>query len=95
MKSTALQHDPKMIASPPARGAWIEIDEKRAWAVELARRPPRGGRGLKYPFTVCFPGPSRRPPRGGRGLKLKADVHHFFASMSPPARGAWIEIISI
>ena len=34
------------------------------------RRPPRGGRGLKFPDHGRGRSPAhRRPPRGGRGLK--------------------------
>ena len=37
----------------------------------MSSRPPRGGRGLKYPTRrpLRTVGVSR-PPRGGRGLKL-------------------------
>ena len=33
----------------------------------------------------------RRPPRGGRGLKRAPTLWCPVDSMSPPARGAWIE----
>ena len=36
------------IASPPSRGAWIEIRNAMAQGPNPGRRPPRGGRGLKY-----------------------------------------------
>ena len=55
-------------------------------------RPPRGGRGLKYRPDDVNAALLGRPPRGGRGLKF------FFLSLvlvrqvSPPSRGAWIEI---
>ena len=35
---------------------------------------------------------SGRPPHGGRGLKSD-DIHRYIAlDVSPPSRGAWIEI---
>ena len=59
----------------------------------MYRRPPRGGRGLKsfhiYPLVSRF----SRPPRGGRGLKSHIRRHiSVIHAMSPPSRGAWIEI---
>ena len=33
-----------------------------------------------------------RPPRGGRGLKYKISLAWMEPAMSPPSRGAWIEI---
>ena len=56
-------------------------------------RPPRGGRGLKYPGGMDgYHRGGGRPPRGGRGLKL--DNTSTLADMvkSPPSRGAWIEM---
>ena len=36
------------MASPPARGAWIEINH-RLWLLHYhISRPPHGGRGLKF-----------------------------------------------
>ena len=34
----------------------------------------------------------RRPPRGGRGLKLQEQYPELEDTLSPPSRGAWIEI---
>ena len=34
--------------SPPARGAWIEIERITAPSPSVKRRPPHGGRGLKF-----------------------------------------------
>ena len=57
------------------------------------RRPPHGGRGLKLSVlpavVVILP---RRPPHGGRGLKSPATIAGGLYLMSPPARGAWVEI---
>ena len=33
-----------------------------------------------------------RPPRGGRGLKLLGLVEDHQGGVSPPSRGAWIEM---
>ena len=60
-----------------------------------SRRPPHGGRGLK---SLCLlPAGQvaiRRPPHGGRGLKFCKGGKVSLSLMSPPARGAWIEIRS-
>ena len=58
------------------------------------RRPPRGGRGLKYPvpwnkYEIGY----GRPPRGGRGLKYVSVYVPITSTESPPSRGAWIEIV--
>ena len=59
----------------------------------LCRRPPHGGRGLKFLDLVediCRR--NGRPPHGGRGLKSDGLELYDGWEMSPPARGAWIEI---
>ena len=33
-----------------------------------------------------------RPPHGGRGLKSEKTDRHWEKQLSPPARGAWVEI---
>ena len=42
--------------SPPSRGAWIEIPEAAGRLFSVCGRPPRGGRGLKFPspFRCSF-----------------------------------------
>ena len=55
--------------SPPLRGAWIEISNKRTTLRSSQSRPPRGGRGLKFRISKRNGQNSSRPPRGGRGLK--------------------------
>ena len=35
-----------------------------------------------------------RPPRGGRGLKYGRMLRRFDRLMSPPSRGAWIEMVA-
>ena len=56
-------------------------------------RPPRGGRGLKSETDGAgIPRRCGRPPRGGRGLKFLLWRWIGLTSVSPPSRGAWIEI---
>ena len=42
-------------------------------------------------FGIYVP---RRPPHGGRGLKCPCRPLRLLGPPSPPARGAWIEIIN-
>ena len=85
-------HGRQPVASPPSRGAWIEI--RMLWLLNLpsCRRPPRGGRGLKCPCTPADRQYQCRPPRGGRGLKCSWRPRPATRNRSPPSRGAWIEI---
>ena len=55
-------------------------------------RPPRGGRGLKFTYTRFGSLYQGRPPRGGRGLKFFRFPAIVCMKVSPPSRGAWIEI---
>ena len=57
-------------------------------------RPPHGGRGLKCIDNVQhLLDEDGRPPHGGRGLKFARLIGVMTIHlMSPPARGAWIEI---
>ena len=79
--------------SPPARGAWIEISSSPCRASKSPGRPPQGGRGLKSPQYCRSPSRPSRPPQGGRGLKSEPLYSRFLSLPSPPARGAWIEIM--
>ena len=40
--------------SPPSRGAWIEIVAFIRFGIRFERRPPRGGRGLKFIFAAVI-----------------------------------------
>ena len=56
--------------SSSPRRAWIEISASSTSSDSVYRRPPHGGRGLKFMLnghkqTMNF----CRPPHGGRGLK--------------------------
>ena len=56
-------------------------------------RPPHGGRGLKSKGEQGATGEQGgRPPHGGRGLKYYRCGEVNACGVSPPARGAWIEI---
>ena len=78
--------------SPPARGAWIEIYNRHCTSCGLPGRPPHGGRGLKYTVDMLNYCRTSRPPHGGRGLKYRQGAPAGNSKVSPPARGAWIEI---
>ena len=81
--------------SPPAREAWIEIHLGLVVRQRDQGRLPRGRRGLKWEKS---PRPSAsgrsRLPRGRRGLKYPAHAVPILLKASPPAREAWIEILS-
>ena len=65
-----------MKASPPSRGAWIEIGSLLKPRTASTCRPPRGGRGLKFNSGIPVEKWYRRPPRGGRGLKSCVIIQH-------------------
>ena len=73
--------------SPSARRAWIEIAAWFRAGSRCRRRPPRGGRGLKWEAVTGGGATTNgRPPRGGRGLKF-ADVYYFAGFSGRPPRG--------
>ena len=56
-------------------------------------RPLCGGRGLKYDQCLYRgSGTLRRPLCGGRGLKSVRYSARKHSVLSPPVRGAWVEI---
>ena len=60
------------------------------------RRPPRGGRGLKFKILGKeVKEMIGRPPRGGRGLKYYYFLSARLADRSPSPRRAWIEILNL
>ena len=66
MKSAAILGGIKEGLSPPTRGAWIEIAAPGCPGNTSRRRPPHGGRGLKFMFViVAFVGLGSPPVRGG------------------------------
>ena len=57
------------------------------------RRPPRGGRGLKYNINGGSLGTITSPPSRGAWIEILGPVTIIFTfPLSPPSRGAWIEI---
>ena len=84
-----------MVKSPSPRRAWIEIKVRvRVNNTAAQRRPPHGGRGLKFEYLVRQnSGVLSRPPHGGRGLKFDRIGKSLFGAMSPSPRRAWIEIL--
>ena len=57
------------------------------------RRPPRGGRGLKYCIVDEPPQGVTSPPSRGAWIEIwRGAVRYTVHLESPPSRGAWIEI---
>ena len=87
-------YQPVWIASSPARGTWIEMSGSTRRQAGRIRRPPHGGRGLKFvPQPLGHVLAYRRPPHGGRGLKFNVVLATLDTALSSPARGTWIEIL--
>ncbi len=80
-------------SSPPARGAWIEIISLSRELHRHRRRPPRGGRGLKYELHRPDAQVSPSPPARGAWIEIPQQFLLWFRRKSPPARGAWIEML--
>ena len=59
------------------------------------RRAPQGARGLKLLRDAVAEGTGRRAPQGARGLKFDLIKRCRVDLLSRPARGAWVEIISL
>ena len=53
----------------------------------VVRRPPRGGRGLKFGTVDHLLEGDGRPPRGGRGLKSNYPFFRLYFDKSPPLAG--------
>ena len=79
--------------SPSSRRAWIEITPEGSGDKPDPRRPPRGGRGLKFQRLAVWASSLGRPPRGGRGLKSTRSPRRVPLPSSPSSRRAWIEIL--
>ncbi len=85
-----------IVMSHPARGAWVEMRWTNCWRQSETCRTPQGVRGLK--FFVDEAGlewDNSRTPQGVRGLKSEGPADDGAGRRSHPARGAWIEILSI
>ena len=56
------------------------------------RRPPRGGRGLKYKAGEILVLALLSPPSRGAWIEIQEKTATALYRLSPPSRGAWIEI---
>ena len=56
--------------SPPSRGAWIEIPTSCRNTPAQSGRPPRGGRGLKFPASYYNLSPQLSPPSRGAWIEI-------------------------
>ena len=81
-----------IIASPPSRGAWIEMQTLPIVDRVDDGRPPRGGRGLKCVIPVNGHIAPVSPPSRGAWIEITGSRRTMDEYMSPPSRGAWIEI---
>ena len=79
-------------ASPPARGAGIEIRALYFAHQRCPSRPPRGGRGLQLQFPHTLKAPGESPPSRGAWIEISKFSSKHSTRTSPPSRGAWIEI---
>ena len=76
-----------------ARGLKLHLDKT---AQLVRRRAPQGARGLKYDERAEAEEVLGRAPQGARGLKYEVDRANLVVlEKSRPARGAWVEIISL
>ena len=81
-----------ILASRPARGAWVEIliliDE-----IGVLRRAPQGARGLKFVALGIYKFVKESRPARGAWVEISPFYSYPFAIRSRPARGAWVEIL--
>ena len=91
MKCLTEKTNEQVQASPPARGAWIEMLLYRRF-VRHGGRPPHGGRGLKWIWRHLRSGLKKSPPARGAWIEIITIIVMISIKKSPPARGAWIEI---
>ena len=70
MKSEVVLDRSRGPMSPPEWGAWIEMLGEVHERTIHNRRPPSGGRGLKFHEDDATESHLSRPPSGGRGLKF-------------------------
>ena len=59
-----------MQVSPPARGAWIEIFDRREIKSTPGSRPPHGGRGLKLIVSFFMILAILSPPARGAWIEI-------------------------
>ena len=59
-----------VVASPPSRGAWIEMRLMFWGPRRLCCRPPRGGRGLKSACSINYDKGVMSPPSRGAWIEM-------------------------
>ena len=76
-------------ASPPSRGAWIEIQAAQQIFRHRQRRPPRGGRGLESLLLERTVLPAASPPSRGAWIEIKSGLpdRAMRATVAPLAGG--------
>ena len=82
----------KHFESPPSRGTWIEMYEARALQLTEPRRPPRGGRGLKYIFRFFQFFAECVAPLAGAWIEISPTPLVSAPGWVAPLAGAWIEM---
>ena len=65
MKSQRTAETERVAASPPSRGAWIEMCMSAGRPLTAMGRPPRGGRGLKLNSGMAVTGAELVAPLAG------------------------------
>ena len=76
MKSSQNRLTCQVIASHPARGAWIEIDSIHAFIAKQCGRTPHGVRGLKSGITTIVCLNFRSHPARGAWIEMSLRVYN-------------------
>ena len=82
----------RQLWSPSARRAWVEIVCARLQALMSPRRPPQGGRGLKYIILVMVMSHASSPSARRAWVEITSRRSRARPTTSPSARRAWVEI---
>ena len=73
--------------SPPARGAWVEINSDKKPYIEFTCRPLRGGRGLKSVHSWIANNDEASPPARGAWVEILLELIHLFLLTVAPCAG--------
>ena len=76
-----------LLRSPPSRGAWIEIAREGQESLRQWRRPPRGGRGLKYIRQMLWNYEKVSPPSRGAWIEIAGAWCDARTAQRRPPRG--------